>query len=88
MSSIPQVSKAIQQVLSERATALERSTGFVQRESAQVRGATFVQSLVFGFLANPQASYGMWLRAWAWQSADKPSSNVWEKARWPCSERS
>lgn len=57
MSSVPQVSEAIQQVLSERATALERSTGFVQRESAQLRGAPFVQSLVFGFLANPQASY-------------------------------
>lgn len=57
MSSIPQVSEAMQQVLSERATALERSSGFVKRRSAHLRGAVFVQSLVFGFLANPQASY-------------------------------
>jgi len=49
MSSISHVSEAMQQVLSERATALERSTGFVKRSSAQVRGAVFVQSLVFGF---------------------------------------
>jgi len=37
MSSIPQVSQAMQTILSTRATALERSTGFVQRSSVQFR---------------------------------------------------
>src|SRR5258708_5465167 len=57
MSSIPQISEAMKYVLSERATALERESGLVQRSSARLNGAIFAQSLVFGFLANPQASY-------------------------------
>lgn len=57
MSSIPQISEAMRYVLSERATALERSSGLVQRRCARLNGAIFAQSLVFGFLANPEASY-------------------------------
>jgi hypothetical protein len=57
MSSIPQISDAMRYVLSKRATALERESGLVQRSSARLDGAIFAQSLVFGFLANPQASY-------------------------------
>ncbi len=57
MSSIPQVSEAMRYVLSERATALERESGLVQRSSARLNGAILAQSLVFGFLANPEASY-------------------------------
>ena len=55
LSSIPQVSEALKMVLTERATALERPTGFVQRSSAQLDGALFTQTLVFGFLTFPQA---------------------------------
>lgn len=57
MSSIPQVSAAMQRVLSSRAKALERQTGFVQRSSAQLDGPVFAQTTVFGWMANPQASY-------------------------------
>lgn len=35
MSSIPQVSEAMQRVLTTQAKEIERETGFVQRSSAQ-----------------------------------------------------
>lgn len=57
MSSIPYVSEAMMSILTERATALERPTGFVQRQTAHLDGAAFVQTLVFGWLSLPQASY-------------------------------
>lgn len=57
MSSIPQVSAAMQQVLTRRAKELERETGFVERSSAQLDGPTFVQTTVFGWMDNPGASY-------------------------------
>lgn len=57
MSSIPQVNEAMMSIVCERARALERPTGFVQRSTARLDGATFVQTLVFGWLDQPQASY-------------------------------
>ncbi len=56
MTSIAQVSQALKTVLTERARALERSTGFVERSTARLDGPTFAQTLVFGLLDNPQAS--------------------------------
>jgi hypothetical protein len=55
MSSIPQVCAALQQVLSTVAERAARATGFVKRTS-KLSGAGFVQTLVFGFLANPRAT--------------------------------
>lgn len=52
MPTLPQVAQAMQEVLSTRADALARTTQFVQRTSP-LGGAAFVQTLVFGFLANP-----------------------------------
>jgi Transposase DDE domain len=57
MSSIPQVSEAMQSILSTRATALERSTGFVQRSSVQLDGAMFAQTCVLTWMQKPDASY-------------------------------
>src|SRR6266851_5184073 len=57
MTSIAYVSEAIRTILTERATALERPTDFVERSSARLSGAVFAQTLVFGFLTFPQASY-------------------------------
>lgn len=57
MSSIPQVSQAMQTILSTRATALERSTGFVQRSSVQLDGAKFAQTCVLTWMQKPDASY-------------------------------
>jgi hypothetical protein len=57
MSSIAQVSGAMQRVLTRRAKELERETGFVQRSTAQLDGPTFVHTTVFGWMDTPEASY-------------------------------
>jgi hypothetical protein len=57
MSSITQVSEAMQTILSTRAKELERETGFVQRSTAQVDGPIFAQTTVFTWMSEPQASY-------------------------------
>ena len=55
MTIIPQVATALHDVLNTSATTLGRSTDFVQRE-CKLNGALFVQTLVFTFLANPDAT--------------------------------
>jgi len=55
MTIIPQVATALQDVLTSVAAALGRSTNFVQRE-CKLNAALFVQTLVFTFLANPEAT--------------------------------
>lgn len=58
MSSIPQVSEAMQTILAERAKAMERESGFVQRASAVLDGARFVQTCVLTWMHQPRAGYG------------------------------
>jgi hypothetical protein len=53
--TIPQVAAALQHVLGPVADAAARRTGFTRRAS-KLTGARFVQALVFGWLAAPQAS--------------------------------
>lgn len=55
MSTIPQVSEAIHTVLSSVADEAARQTGFVRRHR-RLKGSTFVQTLVLGWLGNPDAS--------------------------------
>ena len=55
MSTIPQVAHALNVVLNSTADAAAHRSNFVQRRS-KFTGARFVQSLVFGWLKNPQAS--------------------------------
>src|SRR5579859_3931156 len=57
MSSISQVSGAMQRVLTARAKELERETDFVQRSTAQLDGPIFAQTTVFGWMDTPEASY-------------------------------
>ena len=57
MTTIPQVAQAMQTVLGDVANAAAHSTRFVQRRS-KMNGATFVQMLVFSWLAKPKASLG------------------------------
>lgn len=56
MASIPQVAKVLRTVLTRVANRAARATRFVQRRS-KLSGAKFVQTLVFGWLANPEATY-------------------------------
>lgn len=57
MSTIARLGKQLQAIMTEVACEAGRISGFVQRER-KLTGATFVQALVFGWLANPQASMG------------------------------
>src|SRR4026209_715282 len=56
MTTIPQVTVAMQACLGESARRAGHESGFVQRTS-KLGGAELTQTLVFGWLANPQASW-------------------------------
>jgi hypothetical protein len=56
MKNVPQIAHALQEVLGETAMRAGRESGFIQRE-VKLTGASFVQVLVFTWLANPAASY-------------------------------
>lgn len=55
MTTIAQVAAAMQEILTTIAEDVGHATGFVQRRSP-LGGATFTQTLVFGWLANPTAA--------------------------------
>ena len=57
MSSIAQVSDTMQMILSTRARALERETGFVQRSTVELDGPIFAQTCVLTWMHNPNAGY-------------------------------
>jgi Transposase DDE domain len=51
-----EIESYVQSLFHEKAEQWARSTGFVQRAS-KISGSTFAQTLVFGFLNQPEASY-------------------------------
>jgi len=53
--TVPHLADALQTVLTDDANEAARETGFVRRQR-QLTGAVFVQTLVFGWLANPDAA--------------------------------
>src|SRR5579871_792290 len=55
MASVTEIAGAMEQVLSEAATQAARETGFVQRAS-KLTAAGFVQTLVLGWLDDPDAT--------------------------------
>src|SRR6266566_3609450 len=57
MSSIPQVSDLMQTILTSRAKALERETGFVERSTVQLDGPIFSQTIVLTWMHTAEASY-------------------------------
>jgi hypothetical protein len=57
MDSIARLSELAQRFLVERPKELERTSGFVQRSTAQLDGPTFVQMCVLGWMNNGSASY-------------------------------
>ena len=54
-TTIQQLSQILQTVFIHDAKEIGRTSGFVQRER-KLNGASFAQSLIFGWQANPQAS--------------------------------
>ena len=55
METVTQVAQAMQYGLGEVADDLGRASGFIQRERV-LKGSSFVQTLVFAWLAQPAAS--------------------------------
>ena len=55
MNIIPQVASAMQTVLTTISDTIALATGFVKRRR-KLTGCKFVQTLVFGWLANPQST--------------------------------
>ena len=55
MTTIPQLAEVLQELLTSVADRIAGETGFVRRES-KLGGAEFSQTLVFGWLANPDAT--------------------------------
>ena len=55
MDTIPQVAEAMKEILTTKADALARSSGFVQRQR-KLSGSSFAQTLVFGWLHNPEVT--------------------------------
>ena len=55
MEIISQVAHAMQTVLTENANQLASETGLVKRQR-KLSGASFAQTLVFGWLSNPDAT--------------------------------
>lgn len=56
MNLIVQVAGAMQTVLTSVSDTIAKSTGFMTRRR-KLTGAKFVQTLVFGWLSNPAATY-------------------------------
>lgn len=54
-TTIPQLSEILQNLLITDANEIGRSSGFIQRQR-KLSGASFAQSLIFGWQATPQAS--------------------------------
>lgn len=55
MTTIPEVAAVLQTVLSTTADEIARESGWMQRQT-KLSGARFIQTLVFGWLATPDAS--------------------------------
>jgi len=55
MSILTQVTEGMQDVLSESSDIIGRETKFIQRQR-KLSGSSFVQTLVFGWLGNPEAT--------------------------------
>ncbi len=56
-TTIQQLSEILQGVFIHGAKEIGRSSGFIQRER-KLNGASFAQSLIFGWQANPEARLG------------------------------
>lgn len=57
MTTIPQLARTLQNFLTTKADELAQATGFIRRKRRWT-GASFAQTLVFGWLDNPDASLG------------------------------
>jgi len=73
MSTVAQVSEAMQWVLNEFPREVQRKTGFVQRSTARLDGVTMVRGLVLAWIHQPDASYSQLCRCIATLGVDVTS---------------
>lgn len=66
VDQLPELDEALHQLLTQDACDVARQTGFTQRQS-EISGAVFAQTLLFGFLARPDASYSQLQQVMAMQ---------------------
>jgi hypothetical protein len=62
MTTVPQVGRTLQTLFTTTAETAARSAHLIQRER-KLTGAAFVQGLVFGWLAHPDATYTQLVQA-------------------------
>jgi len=62
MTTVAQVSRALQEVLTEVADQAAQSAGFIRRHR-KLTGSTWVRALVFGWMADHAAGAGPTLRS-------------------------
>lgn len=55
MNSVSHLAQTLRQILEEEANSLAKETGFIQRERI-ISGADFAQTLIFGWLEEPEIS--------------------------------
>ncbi len=55
MISVTQLTQTLRQILEEEANELAKETGFIQRER-RISGADFAQTLIFGWLQDPEVT--------------------------------
>ncbi len=57
MTTIAELGQVLQEVLTSTADEVGRSSGFIRRER-KLRGSSYAQALVFGWMSNPGATLG------------------------------
>ncbi len=62
MTTVAQLARTLQTVLTTTAETAARESGFIQRHR-KLTGAAFVQGLIFGWLAHPDATYDQLVQA-------------------------
>ncbi len=66
MNILSQISDAMQVVLKETANNIARKAGFIKRQR-KLNGSDFVQTLVFGWLSNPDSTIEELAQTTAWK---------------------
>jgi len=85
MSNVSQVERALKHILEERANVLARQTGCIKRQK-KFRGADLLQTLVFGWLAHPEASLEMFASMAATRQVQVTDTAVHKRFTKPCAQ--
>jgi hypothetical protein len=85
MTTIAQVASVMQELLTSLADQLGWEVGFTQRQS-KLTGAVFAQALVFGWLANPQATEEQLAQGAAAQGVRITPQGLTARFTWPAAQ--